>query len=157
MNAISRSDSLNVARRAVWVAGLATAVASLAGCYVVPMNQYPGQVPAVSGPVVLAPVAPLTFSARLYPANEVAAPYGVVNALVTNDLNGRGVFSANIGGEAFSGEATRRAGSSREGMANGAGNRGSFLNCRYTMNSATLGTGTCQMSNGASFTMHVGQ
>lgn len=157
MNATSRSDSLAGVRRAVWVVGLATAVASLSGCYVVPMNQYPAQAPAVVGPVVLAPAAPLTFSARLYPANEAAAPYGVVNALVTNDLNGRGVFSANIGGEAFSGEATRRAGSSRDGMANGAGNRGSFLNCRYTMNSATLGTGTCQMSNGASFTMHVGQ
>ena len=157
MNATSRSDSLAGVRRAVWVAGLATAVVSLSGCYVVPMNQYPAQAPAVVGPVVLAPAAPLTFSARLYPSNEAAAPYGVVNALVTNDLNGRGVFSANIGGESFSGEATRRAGSSREGMANGAGNRGSFLNCRYTMNSATLGTGTCQMSNGASFTMHVGQ
>ena len=157
MTVTSRLGSLAGARRAVWVAGLATAVASLSGCYVVPMNQYPAQAPAVVGPVVLAPAAPLTFSARLYPSNEAAAPYGVVNALVTNDLNGRGVFSANIGGESFSGEATRRAGSSRDGMANGAGNRGSFLNCRYTMNSATLGTGTCQMSNGASFTMHVGQ
>jgi len=79
-----------------------------------------------------------------------------VMAVVTNDLNGRGHFSTNINGESFSGEATRVAGSSRDGMANGAGNRGSFINCRYTMNSATLGTGSCRLSNGAAFTMHVG-
>lgn len=48
------------------------------------------------------------------------------------------------------------AGSRRDGLANGAGNRGSFLKCRYTMNSPTLGTGNCWLSNGAAFTMHVG-
>ena len=77
-------------------------------------------------------------------------------AVVTNDLNGRGHFSTNINGESFSGEATRVAGSSREGLANGAGQRGSYINCRYTMNSPTLGTGTCRLSNGAVFSMHVG-
>jgi hypothetical protein len=80
----------------------------------------------------------------------------MVSAVVTNDLNGRGVFSTNINGESFSGEATRVAGSARDGVANGAGNRGSFMNCRYTMNSATLGTGNCRVSNGAQFTMHIG-
>ena len=87
---------------------------------------------------------PVTFSARLYPANESAAVYGTVMASVTNDLNGRGHFSTNINGESFSGEATRVAGSSRDGVANGAGQRGSYINCRYTMNSPTLGTGTCR-------------
>ena len=77
-------------------------------------------------------------------------------ASVTNDLNGRGYFSTNINGESFSGEATRVAGSSRDGVANGAGQRGSYINCRYTMNSPTLGTGTCRLSNGAVFSMHVG-
>jgi hypothetical protein len=81
----------------------------------------------------------------------------MVNAVVTNDLNGRGNFQTTINGESFAGEATRQAGSSRDGIANGAGNRGSYINCRYTMNSATLGTGSCTLSNGARFTMHVGQ
>jgi hypothetical protein len=81
----------------------------------------------------------------------------MVNAIVTNDLNGRGSFSSTIQGESFVGESTRRAGSSRDGIANGAGNRGSYINCQYTMNSTTMGTGSCTLSNGARFTMHVGQ
>ena len=129
--------------------------AALSGCYVVPLQ--PAS-PAV-GPTVVVPAAPsqpATFSARLYPANDLASGYGVVAAVVTNDLNGRGHFSAVIAGETFTGEATRVAGSQRDGVANGAGNRGGYLNCRYTMNSPTLGTGTCRLANGAAFTMHVG-
>jgi hypothetical protein len=76
--------------------------------------------------------------------------------VVTNDLDGRGHFSTAINGENFTGEATQVAGSSRDGVANGAGNRGSYINCRYTMNSATRGTGSCNVSNGAVFTMHIG-
>ena len=111
---------------------------------------------AHTAPPVPAPLLPVTFAARLYPANDLASSFGVVSAVVTNDLNGRGTFSTNIHGESFTGEATRSASSSREGVANGAGNRGSFLNCRYQMNSNTLGSGQCKMSNGALFTMHVG-
>ena len=48
------------------------------------------------------------------------------------------------------------AGSARDGQANGTGNRGSYINCRYQMNSATLGSGQCRLSNGAQFSMHVG-
>ena len=102
------------------------------------------------------PAAPMTFSARLYPSNDTASSYGMVMAVVTNDLNGRGTFSTNINGESFTGEATRTAGSARDGQANGAGNRGSYINCRYQMNSATLGSGQCRLSNGAQFSMHVG-
>ena len=101
--------------------------------------------------------APVVFTARLYPANDLAVRHGMVGGVVTNDLNGRGTFNANIQGESFVGEATRKAGSSREGLASGAGNRGSYLSCQYTMNSATLGTGICRLSDGAQFTMHVGQ
>jgi hypothetical protein len=129
----------------------------LSGCYVVPLqahDRHPTTV--VHVPVPAAAPAPVTFTARLYPSNDLAAQLGVVGALVTNDLNGRGHFSTNIGGEAFSGEATRHAGSPRDGVANGAGNRGGYINCRYTMNSPTLGTGTCRLSTGATFTMHVG-
>jgi hypothetical protein len=139
--------------RSVSLTALIAGVAALGGCYVAPLQ------PASNSPVVQVPVpapAPLTFSARLYPANDFAAPYGTVMAVVTNDLNGRGHFSTNINGENFSGEATRVAGSARDGLANGAGNRGGFINCRYTMNSPTLGTGTCRTSDGAVFSMHVG-
>ncbi|MDB5900172.1 MAG: hypothetical protein JWP41_3774 [Ramlibacter sp.] len=140
--------------RALQLGATCAAVSALSGCYVVPMQSYP---PATSTMVMPAgPPPPLTFSARLYPANDLATAYGMVAAVVTNDLNGRGHFSTAINGENFSGEATRMAGSPREGVANGAGNRGSYLNCRYTMNSPTLGTGSCRMSNGAAFTMHVG-
>lgn len=142
-------------RRWLGVAAVAGSATLLTGCYVVPVNSYPAPLP---GPVATtaAPV-PVTFSARLYPANELATRHGLVQAIVTNDLNGRGTFNATIGGESFVGEATRRAGSSRDGLASGAGSRGSYLSCQYTMNSATLGTGSCRLSDGATFTMHVGQ
>jgi hypothetical protein len=130
------------------------ALGTLSGCYVVPMQPAPSGGTTVVMPV--APPGPVTFTARLYPANDMATAYGMVGALVTNDLNGRGHFSTAINGESFNGEATRMAGSSRDGVANGAGNRGNYLNCRYTMNSPMLGTGSCQMSNGAVFTMHIG-
>ena len=124
-------------RRAAFAGALA-ASATLAGCYVMPVQP---PAPAVVT-VPAAPPAPVTFTARLYPANDLASGYGVVAAVVTNDLNGRGHFSTAINGESFAGEATRVAGSSRDGVANGAGNRGGYIQCRYTMNSATLGTGT---------------
>lgn len=152
MNRSGRFATHRVARTLV----LATGVATLSACYVVPVSQYPAHYPQTTHVVVPAPL-PVTFAARLYPANDLATGYGMVNAIVTNDLNGRGNFNTTINGESFVGEATRKAGSSREGMANGAGNRGSYINCQYTMNSATLGTGHCTLSNGAQFTMHVGQ
>lgn len=147
-------------RRLAGVA-LAAVVAGLAGCYVVPIDTRTGQPVAVPGNTTAAPVPPpapqpVIFPARLYPANDRASGYGIVNGTVTNDLHGRGTFNAHINGESFSGEATRKAGSSREGVANGAGNRGSYLACQYTMNSSTMGTGSCRLNNGAVFTMHVG-
>ena len=160
------SSSLRVGRfsRRVALLGAVAASAVLAGCYVVPLNQQGYPQAGQSQPVYSTPQAlplpapsPVTFAARLYPANELAQRYGLIGAVVTNDLNGRGTFTTNINGESFSGEATRVAGSSpREGVANGAGNRGSFINCKYQMNSSTLGTGQCKLSNGALFTMHVG-
>ena len=147
-----------VCRRLV-AAGLAAVVAGLAGCYVVPIDARTGQpvtVPATTATAPAPPPGPVVFPARLYPANDLASPYGMISATVTNDLHGRGTFNASINGESFSGEATRKAGSSRDGVANGAGNRGGFLACQYTMNSSTLGTGSCRLNNGAVFTMHVG-
>ena len=130
------------------------AVAGLAGCYVVPVQPSPPTT-VVHVPAPPAP-APLTFSARLYPANELASPYGMVAAVVTNELNGKGHFSTNIGGESFTGEATRQSSTAREGVANGTGTRGGYITCRYSMNNPSQGTGTCRLANGAVFTMHVG-
>ena len=150
-----------VARRAA-LAGMLAGALSLTGCYVVPIQPPYTQQGSQHGPTVYvpqapaAPAAPMTFSARLYPSNDIASSYGMVMAVVTNDLNGRGTFSTNITGENFTGEATRAVGSARDGQANGAGNRGSYINCRYQMNSATLGSGQCRLSNGAQFSMHVG-
>ena len=143
-------------RRVLQLAVVAVAGGALTGCYVVPMQ--PAGATPVPGPTVVAtaPPAPVTFAARLYPANDTASVYGMVAAVVTHDLNGRGRFSTAIEGESFVGEATRVAGSSRDGVANGTGSRGSYLSCRYTMNTPTLGTGNCRMSNGAQFTMHIG-
>jgi hypothetical protein len=140
--------------RVLSLAAIAAAAAALSGCYIVPIDQ----VPRAPATVVVAPppAAAVTFTARLYPSNDLASPYGVIGAIVTNDLNGRGHFSTTIDGETFTGESTRVAGSQRDGIANGAGSRGGFISCRYTMNSPTLGAGNCRLQNGATFTMHVG-
>lgn len=142
-------------RSSILVATMAGAALTLTGCYVVPLNQQTSQAPATVY-VPTAPPAPVTFAARLYPSNDLATSYGMVSAVVTNDLNGRGTFSTAINGENFMGEATRSNGNLRTGVANGSGNRGSYINCTYQMNSATLGSGQCKLSNGALFTMHVG-
>lgn len=136
---------------------LGATVAALSGCYVVPLDTRTGQPAAAYAPPPPPAPGPVNFPVRLYPANEAASRHGVVMALVTNDLHGKGSFSANIGGESFTGEATRRADASRSGVANGAGNRGSYLACSYTMNNASQGTGQCRLSDGAVFSLHMGQ
>jgi len=136
------------------ICAVAASAVLLSACYVVPVQPAPATTVVV--PPAPVPAAPLTFTARLYPANEAAAAAGMVTAVVTNDLGGRGHFSTNIGGESFSGEATRTAGSQRDGVANGAGNRGGYISCRYSMNAPAMGTGTCRLASGAVFTMHIG-
>jgi hypothetical protein len=145
----------SVLRSSILAATVVGAALALTGCYVVPLNQQANQAPATVY-VPTAPPAPVTFAARLYPSNDLASSYGMVSAVVTNDLNGRGTFSTAINGENFMGEATRSNGNLRTGVANGSGNRGSYINCTYQMNSASLGSGQCKLSNGAVFTMHVG-
>ena len=150
-------SSVSRASRVATLTAALIGAAALTGCYVVPIQPGQAHFPAPTIYVPAAPPASMTFAARLYPANDAASAYGMVSAVVTSDLNGRGTFSTNINGESFVGEATRLAGSSsREGVANGAGNRGGYISCRYQMNSATLGSGTCRLANGAQFTMHVG-
>jgi hypothetical protein len=149
-------------RRLALAAGTVLGASALTGCYGVPPNEagQPASVPAsASAPAAYAApaLAGTAFPARLYPANAAAEAYGVVGAVVTNDSNGHGTFSTQINGENFSGEAMRLTRvSSHQGAANGTGNRGSYISCRYQMNSATLGTGECQLSSGAQFSMHVG-
>ena len=160
------SNPVRTARRLALGLSVVALSAALTGCYVVPMQPTPGaavQSPAQAAasvgaaPAAQAPSnAPVSFNARMYPANDAAAKFGVVNGTVTNDLHGRGIFTATIRGETYSGEATRAAGSSREGIANGAGSRGGWMKCSYRMNSSTLGTGQCELDNGARFTMHLG-
>ncbi|MFT3816248.1 MAG: hypothetical protein QM750_01225 [Rubrivivax sp.] len=150
----SKSPALSIQR--VATLSLAAGLAALSGCYVVPIDARTGQPAVAAPPPYAAPPGPVTVPVRLYPTNEQAGRYGVINASVTNDLHGKGSFNANINGEAFVGEATRKADASRSGIANGAGNRGSYLMCGYTMNSATQGTGQCRLSDGAVFVMHLG-
>ena len=154
---ISRAFVLRHRRLAAQVAAVAAASLLLSACYVVPMQPVPGapvQSPAAAS--VVPADTPVTFNARMYPANELAAKYGTVQGTVTNDMHGRGIFSASIRGESYSGEATRSPGSSRSGIANASGSRGGWMKCSYQMNSATLGTGQCELDNGARFTMHLG-
>jgi hypothetical protein len=159
---MNRLNSQILAKR-VGLLGVGFGLVGLVGCYVVPIehSRYPAGNPTnqpqqPQQPQQSAPPSFVGFPARLYPANDLAIPYGMVLAQVTSDLSGRGTFSTVISGESFSGEATRTSSGTRSGIANGAGNRGSYIACRYQMNSATLGTGQCKLSNGAEFNMHVG-
>jgi hypothetical protein len=133
-------------------------------CVVVPVGpdgrpQY-ATYPAGSAAPVAAYVAPIPtatlMNARLYPTNDAAQPGGMAIGQVTNFLDGKGGFTVTIGGETFSGEATRSNRSQREGVANAMGSRGSTLACTYALNSATQGSGQCSVSTGARYQLHLG-
>lgn len=141
-------------------AAASLAALGLSGCYVVPVTPdgrpvaiYPAPVAAVPAP--LAPAA-VVMTARLYPTNDIAAHSGVLTGTVTNHMNGRGEFQLNFAGEHLTGEATRVQGDARRGVANAYGGRGTYMNCQYQMNSPTLGSGVCTLSNGARYTLHIG-
>ena len=70
-----------------------------------------------------------------------------VTCLVVNDL---------FGGELLSGEATRVPGNDRSGVASAYGSRGTFMNCEYKMTTPYQGTGTCHVSTGALYQVHIG-
>lgn len=131
---------------------------ALAACYVVPVQPDGRPYPA---PVVAVPVAPppgpQVFSARLYPANDIAARIGVIAGSVTSPSDGKGVFTVPYGGETLAGESTRTsAGGVHLGMANASGPRGTYVRCNYRMNGSSQGTGECLFSDGARFQLHVG-
>jgi hypothetical protein len=139
--------------------GLVAGVA-LTGCVVVPLN--PDGTPAypvATAPAVAVPPPPanLTLPVRLYPTNEAAAGTGMLSGTVTSNLNGKGTFTLNVGGETMSGEATRTGGANgRSGVASAYGARGGYANCEYTMNSNTQGSGRCTFSSGAVYQLHIG-
>lgn len=127
---------------------LAALGAVLTGCYVVPASST-----VRVGDAGSVRTGSNSMQVRLYPTNAVAQQQGPAQAVVSIDQNGHGTFSSYIAGESFTGDATRNT-SSRSGKANGAAASGRYISCDYTMNSPTVGTGSCRMSTGATYSMH---
>ncbi len=155
------------------IAGALTAV-SLGGCYVVPVTPdgrpiYP-PVPAMAVPAYGPPTAPprdyvlanapgpSVLQARLYPSNDVATQTGMLAGTVTNMMTGKGRFELDYRGELLVGEATRSPSSAdpRHGVANAYGQRGTYMSCEYHMSTPYQGTGTCNVSSGAQYQVHIG-
>lgn len=139
----------------------AVACVGISGCVVAPVGAdgrpyaiYP--IPPSPAVVGSAATAAVSTGARLYPANDVASQWGVLSGTVTNLLSGRGEFQLSFAGEHLVGEATRNPGDARRGVASAFGSRGTSMQCQYQMNSTTVGTGTCNLSNGARYTLHIG-
>jgi len=107
-------------------------------------------------PAPAGPSSPASLQARLYPSNEVATETGMLAGTVTNMMTGKGFFQLNYKGEILSGEATRVPGDERHGLANAYGQRGTYMSCDYRMSTPYLGTGTCNLSNGAQYQVHIG-
>jgi len=142
----------------------AFAIAALAGCYVVTApdgrvwHVIPGDagVPASAPGGVPGPALPATLPVRLYPANDVATRTGVLTGSVMNMMNGKGRFNLTYEGETLTGEATRVDGDARRGVASAYGRSGMFMSCEYQLNSPRQGAGTCTLSNGAKYQVHIG-
>ena len=148
------------------IAAAMAASLALSGCYVVPVNPegYPGY-PYAATPLPIPPlpasgpaqaVAPTVLQARMYPANERASQSGVLSGTVTNTALGKGRFQLNYRGETLTGEATRVDGDARRGLASAYGPSGTFMSCEYQMQSARQGVGTCTLSDGAKYQVHIG-
>lgn len=144
---------------------LALATALVSGCYVVPVRGTDGNV--VYQPYVLPPAGsplpgpiagtgPQVLSAKLYPANDLATPTGVVAGTVTNMMTGKGQFQVNYMGEVLTGEATRVSNDQKRGVASAFSPRGTYMSCEYQMSTPYQGAGTCTFSNGAKYQLHVG-
>jgi len=148
-------------------AALSLAASALAGCYAVPIGPNgelyvyppgvpPGAIPLGYDPKAPQPQFPAVLNARLYPANEIATQTGVLTGTVTNMMNGKGRFQLQFQGEVLTGEATRVDGDARRGVASAYGSGGTFMSCEYQMNTPRQGAGTCTMSNGARYQVHIG-
>ena len=71
-------------------------------------------------------------------------------------MTGKGQFQLDLAGELLSGEATRVPGNDRAGVASAYGARGTYMNCEYKMTTPYQGTGTCRVSTGALYQVHIG-
>jgi hypothetical protein len=107
-------------------------------------------------PAVTGSAPPAVLAARLYPSNDIAAQQGMVTGTVTNMMTGKGRFQMEYRGELLVGEATRVHGDDRRGVASAYGPRGTYMSCDYQMTTPYQGTGTCTLSNGAQFSVHLG-
>ena len=154
---------LRTTKRVLIVGSLAAA--ALPGCYVVPvapdgtpLHAAAVAVPVQPVPVYAAPVppSPSVLQARLYPSNDIATRTGMLSGTVTNMMTGKGRFQLDYQGELLVGEATRVANDDRAGVANAYGQRGTFMNCEYKMTTPYQGTGTCHLSTGAQYQVHIG-
>lgn len=134
----------------------------LSGCYVVPVNPDGSAyyvVPAGPAPLppgAVAPAPPTALTARLYPENDAATQVGLLSGTLTNYLNGKGRFQLEYRGELLAGEATRVEGDARRGIASAYGPRGTYMSCEYQMATPARGTGTCRLSDGARYRVHIG-
>jgi hypothetical protein len=172
---------MNTASRRLFAA-MALPTVTLAGCYVIPvapdgtpvypaipvgvpatalvvpapaLTPAPAGVAVVPPPLVAAP-ASAVLTARLYPANDRASQEGMITGTVTNMMTGKGRFQMEYRGELLTGEATRVHGDERRGVASAYGPRGTYMSCDYQMTTPYQGTGTCVMSNGAKYSVHLG-
>jgi hypothetical protein len=143
----------------------ALALSALSGCYVVPgpdgqlwhvIPGNPGGPAAGPAPAGAGAALPVSLPVRLYPANEEATRPGVLTGSVVNMMTGKGRFQLTYQGETLTGEATRVDGDARKGVASAYGPTGMFMSCEYQMNSPRQGAGTCSLSNGAKYQVHIG-
>jgi hypothetical protein len=155
-------------------AALALPAFVLSGCYVVPAAPdgtplyaavpvpapalvAPAPAPYAAAPVAVhAPPYPAVLAARLYPSNDLAAQHGMISGTVTDMTTGKGRFRMEYRGEVLVGEATRVNGDQRRGVASAYGPQGTYMNCDYRMTTPQQGTGTCTLSNGARYAVHLG-
>jgi len=150
MNALPRS--------ALAVAG---AVATMVGCYVVPIGPdgqpaYPIAMPAQPMSTAPAYVPSPILQARLYPMNDVASQTGMLSGTIITRPGSKGQFQLNYQGEVLTVEATRVSSDERRGIASAYGPNGLSMSCDYQMMNTRQGAGTCTFSNGARYQVHVG-
>jgi hypothetical protein len=112
--------------------------------------------PSIEMPAPAGPAAPAALQARLYPSNDIATQTGMLSGTVTNMMTGKGIFQLNYKGEILSGEATRVPGDDRRGVAHAYGQHGTYMSCDYRMTTQYQGTGTCSLSSGAQYQVHIG-
>jgi hypothetical protein len=157
-----RGVAMMTVRNAV---ALVLVAATVSACYVVPVRGPDGNLiyqsyalpPAGTAPTGTPSMAmPQVLSAKLYPANDLATPTGVVSGTVTNMMTGKGQFQVNYMGEVLTGEATRVSNDERRGVASAYSPRGTYMSCEYQMSTPYQGAGTCVFSNGARYQLHVG-